>query len=614
MTLARLLNIPGSHLRLRILALLALIWILVTSLLFATPASATGSVIELRDTQTFIQTWPSITELSDPEKKLSIAQVMQAKNDFKQPQKAFATLGMRKDAVWLHIPVAVTAASNGVWVLDIDYPVINRIDLYVTSEEQLIQQTTLGNLQPRAERAIDGRAHAFGLRLKPGSNYDLYLRVENTGAMILPISLNKPSMFHTRSLDEHMLQGLLTGLALCLLVYSLAQWVSLSEHLFVKYAILISGSILFSLLQFGIGAQYLWSDNIWIETHLGGISALIAIIGTFLFIEQVLAGPDLNKWLERLMQLGAGFCTLVAISFSLDWIDIHTVTLVVSTVGLLPTILGSPGAFARARRGDPVGIYFLLAWTAYFIATAIMIELIKGRLPANFWTMHSFQFGATFDMLIFMKVLGLRTKAMHTEMLHTAGERDKLHSLAHSDPLTGLPNRREIHTAIANALALSAPEKIVAVYMLDLDGFKLVNDQYGHDIGDELLISVARRLQANLRPNDIVARLGGDEFVVMAKDLNSPQEAQDLAEKLLSAFNYAFILTSQTCRVGLTIGYALAPFDGQLTPELLKRADAAMYCGKQDGKHCARRGEISENQGQLFKNSSLESHTDSAAA
>lgn len=614
MILRLFLHMSCLHLNHRILAMLALIWVSAMTILLPLPASATAADIELSDTQEFIQVWPNIKELSDPEKKFSISEVMQASKDFKTPQKSYATLGLRKDAVWLHIPVAVTAASNGVWVLDIDYPVINRIDLYITSDQQLIQQTTLGNLQPRTQRAIDGRAHAFALRLKPGSRYDLYLRVENIGAMILPISLNKPSMFHTRSLNEHILQGLLSGLALCLLVYSLAQWISLGEPLFLKYAILISGSILFSLLQFGIGAQYIWTGNIWMETHLGGISALIAIIGTFLFIEQVLTGPDLNLWLARLMKIGAAFCTLIALSFSLDWIDIHSLTLVVSTVGLLPTILGTPGAFARARRGDLVGIYFLLAWTVYFIATAIMIQVIKGHFPANFWTMHSFQFGATFDMLIFMKVLGLRTKALHTEMLYTAGERDKLHSLAHSDPLTGLPNRREIHAAIAGSLDHCGPEKIVAVYMLDLDGFKQVNDQYGHDVGDELLISVAKRLQANLRRDDIVARLGGDEFVVMANDLNSPQEAQDLAEKLLSAFNYAFILSDQTCRVGLTIGYALAPLDGQITSDLLKRADAAMYSGKQGGKHCARRGDIPENQASLFKHPCHESHIDSAAA
>jgi diguanylate cyclase (GGDEF)-like protein len=321
---------------------------------------------------------------------------------------------------------------------------------------------------------------------------------------------------------------------------------------------------------------------------------LIAATGSFLFIEQALAGPDMKPWLSRTMKAGASLTTFFAICFSFDWIDLYTVTAIISTLGLAPALLGMPGAIARARRGDAVGVYFLLAWAVYFITTAVLIEVIKGRVGVNFWTLHSFQFGATFDMLLFMRVLGLRTKALQTAVHHARSERDNLHSLAHSDALTGLPNRRSLNAAITSALTHTESENILAVYMLDLDGFKKVNDQYGHDVGDELLIAVADRLQRNLRSIDVISRLGGDEFVVMSADLASEQQAHELGEKIIKAFNYAFILSEQTCRVGLTIGYALAPYDGNDAISLLKRADAAMYAGKQAGKHCLRRAEKSD--------------------
>jgi diguanylate cyclase (GGDEF)-like protein len=129
--------------------------------------------------------------------------------------------------------------------------------------------------------------------------------------------------------------------------------------------------------------------------------------------------------------------------------------------------------------------------------------------------------------------------------------------------------------------------------MLDLDGFKQINDQYGHDVGDELLIAVATRLKGSLRSRDLVSRLGGDEFVVMSSGLDSVDQAREIGDKLLHAFSYAFILSEQTCQIGLTIGYALAPLDGRDTLSLLKQADAAMYAGKQDGKNCVLRGENS---------------------
>ena len=554
-------------------------------------AQTAAPMITLDDAQPIVQVWPVVTILDDPQKNIGIAQILQSRPAFKKPDTAYGTLGMRNDAVWLHIPITVGAQGNGNWVLDIDYPVINRIDIHLVSNNQVVQHVTLGNLVPRAKKPVESRANSVGLDLTPGSAYEIYLRVENKGSMILPITLAKPAAFHAKALGEQMLQGLLTGLALCLLVYSLAQWVTLGEHLFVKYAILISGSLLFSLLQFGIGAQYIWPDNPWMELHVGGLAAMIASIGSFLFIEQALAGDDMKPWLSKVMKGGAALMTLFAFCFAMDWINVEQVTLIVSTLGLAPSLLGLPGALRRARRGDSVGVYFLLAWAVYFITTAILIEVIKGRIGVSFWTLHSFQFGATFDMLLFMRVLGLRTKALQSAVQSAKNERDSLQLLAHTDPLTGLPNRRSLHSAITAAIGDASREKMLGVYMLDLDGFKQVNDQHGHDVGDELLIAVANRLKASLRSTDVISRLGGDEFLVMSRDLQNQQQAQELGEKMLQAFAEPFRLAAHTCSVGLTIGYALAPLDSRDTPQLLKLADAAMYAGKQSGKNCLKRGD-----------------------
>jgi diguanylate cyclase (GGDEF)-like protein len=183
-----------------------------------------------------------------------------------------------------------------------------------------------------------------------------------------------------------------------------------------------------------------------------------------------------------------------------------------------------------------------------------------------------------------MRVLGLRSKALRLAAENARTERDTLHWLAHTDPLTNLPNRRGMQEALSNALRLCCHEQQLAVYLLDLDGFKPVNDEHGHDVGDELLVAVARRLQGHVRATDLVARLGGDEFVVVASALESPAQAHDLANKLLDAFHAPFTLSSTKVQVGLTIGYALAPLDAYDAASLLKLADAAMYQGKQNGK------------------------------
>lgn len=381
----------------------------------------------------------------------------------------------------------------------------------------------------------------------------------------------------------------MTGLALCLLIYSLANWATSREVLLLKYALLVSGSLLFSLLQFGVGAQYVWPDNGWIELHMGGLSAFVAAAGSFLFVEQALANANTKRWFTVLMKAGAALSIFFALCFSLDLIDIQQVTAIVGILGLARALMGMPGAIQRSRQGDSVGYYLLVAWAVYFASTAVLIEVIKGNIGANFWTLHSFQFGATLDMLLFMRVLGLRTKALQSEVLRATREHDRFNSLALTDSLTGLANPRSLTTSISAALEVAGPTNILAVYMMDLNGFKQVNDRFGHDVGDELLVAVASRLKNNLRNSDVVARFGGDEFLVMSKGLSTSRQAQELGEKLLTAFAEPMVMGTHVCPVGLTIGYALALQNGLTSAQLLKRADTAMYESKSSGKSCLRR-------------------------
>ncbi len=323
---------------------------------------------------------------------------------------------------------------------------------------------------------------------------------------------------------------------------------------------------------------------------MGGLSALMAASGSFLFIEQVLAGPQRSRHFSRVMKTGAAVLLLSALAYAVGAINVRVVTAIVSTVGMLPPLMGIPGAIQRLRAGDRIGVYLLSAWVVYFVSTAMAIGVILGKLPANFWTLHAFQFGATFDMIMFLQVLGLRTQAVHAAAQQAGEERDAMHSLAHSDPLTGVLNRRALYDTLSAALPAATPTRLLAVYFLDLDGFKQVNDEFGHDVGDELLVAIARRLQANLRADDRVARLGGDEFVVVAGSLHNDAEAANLGEMLLASFQAPFELTGRRCNIGVTVGYALAPLDAVDTDSIVKRADAAMYAGKQSGKNCVRRG------------------------
>jgi diguanylate cyclase (GGDEF)-like protein len=286
----------------------------------------------------------------------------------------------------------------------------------------------------------------------------------------------------------------------------------------------------------------------------------------------------------------SGLLASFALLFALDWMNNRWLGVVSAVFGLMPALIGLQGAIARVRRGDIVGTYFIAAWTGYFLTGVVLSLTINGHLGVNFWTLHALQFGATFDMLLFMRIVILRTAAEHRVAQHARLERDMMKSLANTDSLTALRNRRGLNEALVALVPGATAQRLLVIYMLDLDGFKPVNDQYGHDVGDELLVAIGARLTAAMRPQDIVARVGGDEFVVVATDVDSPARAAALGDKLLAVFASPFQCGEQACQVGVTIGYVLVPPDGVHIPDLLKAADAAMYAGKQLGKGVVARG------------------------
>lgn len=159
--------------------------------------------------------------------------------------------------------------------------------------------------------------------------------------------------------------------------------------------------------------------------------------------------------------------------------------------------------------------------------------------------------------------------------------------MAQHDVLTGLPNRamlRDIvHKAISHA---SRTQQLVAVMFVDLDGFKPVNDQFGHAVGDQLLSAVAERLRSAVRQSDAVARVGGDEFVAVAAGVDSRDGAAALALKLLDSLAAPFMVRGQRLLIGASVGIAIFPDDGADGDALINRADQAMYHAKLTGGHC----------------------------
>lgn len=177
-----------------------------------------------------------------------------------------------------------------------------------------------------------------------------------------------------------------------------------------------------------------------------------------------------------------------------------------------------------------------------------------------------------------------------TDLSQFKDSQQRLAHLAHYDPLTDLPNRLFAHERLSHALQhAQRHQEQVAVLFIDLDHFKTINDGLGHAVGDELLVTVARRLQQRLRNEDTLARLGGDEFLVILENLQSPDEAAHTAQALLKLFERPLPLGHQRdAYLGASIGISFYPDDGQSSDELIRNADAALYQAKAEGRNTYR--------------------------
>jgi diguanylate cyclase (GGDEF)-like protein/PAS domain S-box-containing protein len=176
--------------------------------------------------------------------------------------------------------------------------------------------------------------------------------------------------------------------------------------------------------------------------------------------------------------------------------------------------------------------------------------------------------------------------AVYLDITERKKEEERIQYLANYDVMTGLPNRYLLGDRLENALNLAQRHASkLAVMFIDLDHFKNVNDSLGHDVGDELLKTVAQRLKACLRRSDTIARQGGDEFIALLGDLNSEDEVTFVAEKMIDSLRGEFRVGEHRLTVSISIGVSVYPDDGHTAVQLLRNADMAMYRAKDAGRN-----------------------------
>ncbi|WP_243830766.1 sensor domain-containing diguanylate cyclase [Thiohalophilus thiocyanatoxydans] len=483
---------------------------------------------------------------------------------------------------WIRFRVSNADNNNPVrWVLHHETSYLDEMSVYYADNDQPLQKVTLSDREPFTERPVDYRTLAFEHTTRQNSYTDLYLRLryEKPDAMSLNVYLSRADIFYNKSRKEYFLFGTYYGVMGSLLIIALVFASIMRQVVYLYYAVFLASSILMWALLNGFAFQYLWPGSVYWQNEGFHIiflaTAITALQFSRHFLQTARCCPRINKiiYLAQWIMIGG---------ILLRFAGLYTPVLYLSFVSLaLLALLPLLGYFAY-QYGMRYARWYSIAWLFYGISLVFSVLSAGSNLLSWGMTPLIFtQIGGVLESVFLLIALGERL---------VGWDRDRLHALeiANKDPLTGLGNRRALEEAFDSLkIQLRSTDKPVFLLMIDLDHFKEINDEYGHDAGDYILQHLARILSLLCRPEDICIRYGGEEFAVLTR-MDNVEQACQFSERIRTEFaNQPTTYEETPIPHTLTIGVAGPIESGHeiKRAELLRQADAALYRAKQAGRN-----------------------------
>jgi len=604
MEAARVLEKPGLKYQL-------LVWLAL--LLAALNAHAASLRLAVDDTQ--VDVVPYLQFHEDAAGSLQIGDVA-AQGDWIAPARTQGALdlGYSHSVWWLRLDIESAQAVTR--YLEIGYPSLDSVELFVPHADGQHLPMRAGDLLPFSRRLLPHHNFIFPIELPAGKS-SLYLRVSSAGALTIPAELWEPQAFHLHNQASYAAFAIYFGMLLALGSYNLLLYFSLHDRAYLFYVLFLASMAVGIASLEGLAGQFIWPDwPLWTHFALPVGMAMSGLLAAC-FVRSFLNTRHDHPRTDRLLRLFIAWYVLALLLnlVSYQWAEVMTslASICFSTTTLAVGI-------TSYRRGTPGARYFLLAWACLLAGSIMLAARNFGWLPTTFLTRHGFQIGSALEMLLLsyaladrittvrrdkeladIRLLRLREEtvaalqrselaleqrvAERTRELAEASA--KLEALSRHDTLTGLGNRNELEEAWSRMEGSARrANRSIAILLMDLDSFKPINDTHGHHVGDLVLKEVAARLRASLRVSDTVVRLGGDEFVMLVGDIASREEIAPIQNKIDQLIGEPIHVNGSALTLGCSIGLALYPGEGTTLPDLLQKADSAMYRNKR--QHAAR--------------------------
>jgi diguanylate cyclase (GGDEF)-like protein len=593
-----------------IVGLFACLRLLAWILLLVSPMAAAGpQVLRVDGSHGAIDLQPYISYLRDPSGSLQVEQVRQQVEQFRPAsERRDLNFGYTHDHLWLSFELVSTADEVSDWLIEMSYASLDRVSLYSIGADGIHIQHA-GDTLAYGERSIGHRNPLFALRLAPGEQRRLLMRVHSEGSLTLASRLWPAADFQQHSQKGYVLLALYFGALLALGSYNLLLFAVLRERSFILYVCFIASFGVGVLAINGLGAQYLWPNLGELGNRLLPLGLCLSATLGVLFAQAFLSTARRTPRLDRYLRVWASLAALATLGTLL--IEVQLALQLMSIVGLITTVVLLVSGLICVAKRVPGAQIFVLAWLVLLIGGTLLALRNFGMIPSNFITVNAMQIGSAIEMLLLSlglaarfnqlkrlqeeaqkqalaaalqqeKVLEQRV-AERTEALADANARLAVQAM--QDPLTGMANRTALASHMQKAMLRTQRRgELLALVLIDLDGFKNINDEWGHAVGDRVLIEIATRLQAFARSSDLVARLGGDEFILLTEGILERQDVLLLAERLLHVISLPVALDNLSVSVGASIGISFSDGIEPDTETLMRQADQAMYQRKRSGK------------------------------
>ncbi len=588
------------------------------------PFAAADELILNQDVDQAISLTPYYQVHVDPLHDLTIHTLLssQSSTNFQPIIDSKVNLGFKAETYWFKVKIINASSEDIQPLLEFDYLLLDDLSLYIVNNasNEIIARYDAGDMLPFAERHYYDPNFIFPVTLAANSITDVYLRIRTEGSMFAGSSLQHQEGHLQQSRMKSFYINLYLGILIALIAYNFLLFISIKQsHYF--YLILVGGSI---LLATG-SLNAVWFELIWPNSprwHNLSITFGFAMTGMFAaafsrnFLHTAAEAKSVDFIFRALIFVFA-LLALASLALPLFYIAplVSIFAIILATISIL-------AAIALSLKGKRYAQVYLFAWLSLMLGVALFSAKNLGWLPSNIYTRYSFEIGSALSMLLFSLSLAERFKFFqqendnsrqeafqsHSKLIHALrnseqelnhrvkdrtealekanatlqNQEAKLQRLAHFDPLTGLANRFLVTQELTLLLAhCKREESKLAVLFLDLDGFKQINDQYGHKAGDELLVATADKLRYILRDSDVIGRFGGDEFIVIIDTSDGNINPEEVADKIKATINHPVAINGISAEIGVSIGIAIYPDTALDVDSLLSISDREMYKNKQ---------------------------------